>query len=923
MRSALVRWWRRPIEVVAAVLLALLVLVAPFAATIAAAVVQASTDEHWRGAYDILVLGEGSTAAMRLENETLIDPNFGNISGPTIPDALVERVQALDGVEVAAPIAFLGRLGDVTDLPNLQIPGDVLREHPQLVLDLDLQVVTDDGLGTRLASTYFDTTLRIDSTAWDGSPDLPVNDSAFRVDGPLGGGSWMQDGILRLILLPLPSAASTVFAIDPTREAALLSQAAPPDFATLQAMDTLLEEAAGPSASTPTIERVQQLGRDAPEIQPLAALVPDFWSRPAVRGAYGTQARLAPVLQAEDAYPPLTIRGSISRVEVTAGDEVPWRVAARSANREVIGEVQVAVDEQLQPFRSTSIGIPWPGENAVQSNYVAQTFRATGIGPLELTPIEGIDEQVPAFHVTPQGIVRPVPQDTRLDDDGTAVGQTQSYRSDAPESQLVLQGPPSSGTGAPLIVGTYDANTIVRSLGSSNAPLGAYDPAAAMLIAGPDGVPIDPVRLEPTLHGLGLVAQPSAALTTYLGAAAFGIEEPTTAIRVRVAGIDGYGDSAVRRITAIAEEIERMGLDTHVVAGASATPIDLRVDSYAFGTMNPDEPQTVGPLGWVRTEMAALGVAGSVVADLNDLGSAVANATTIIGLVAVPALVVLRASQRRAASVLLLRHGYSFRQRWWWFAAEAMPTLAVVGIAVLGTSMIADGPASLRGAWVLGALALVFVAGAGWSAGSRARRRTSWLRPRVRKASRAASTARLLRSRLPRMALLAVLIGGVALSAVAALAIAIEALDAVSITALGSAVATAVAPALFIAIGLSGIVAGVVLAAAVMFESTHLRGRSRTLVRMANWNRAELIRTGVIESAITCGLALLFGFGLVALASVTPTTLLDAFRQTAAAWPLRWALAAAVLLVTVPVGIALNRALTSEARVVRLRAPRR
>lgn len=912
--GSLTRWCRGGSNVLASFLLGLLLLVAPLTATAAAAAVQRATDEHWRGAYDILVLGEGSRAAVASGEQQLIDPNFGNVSGPTISDALLAEVQAIPEVEVAAPLAFLGRLGAVTDLPNLQVPAQVLREHPRLVLDLDLQLVTSDGLGERLAGTYYNTVLAIDSTAWDGSSDLELNDPSIRVTGGVGGGAWMRDGVLRVVLLPLPSAASSVFAIDPELEAELLGAAAPHGVDTLVETDRELRTIGGFEASAPTVGHIRELGPSAPEVARLADAIPDFWSSPALRGSYGAEARLAPVLQADDVYPPLEIRGSVSRV-VTDRDDRSWGTPSASDDREMIGEVSVAVDDQLQPFRATSVAVPWPGEPAAETPYAGQSDIATGVSGLHLTPTERLHEDVPAFEVHPQGIIRPVPQDARRPDDGAAIGQTQSYRDSSAPSQLRLEGPPAPGTGAPLIVGSYDADETPAAIRDVEVPVGAYDPARASWIARPDGSPVPPTPLEPTLHGLGLVAQPSAALTTYLGASAFGMSDVTTAIRVRIAGIENYSESAVLTITSIAEQIERLGLDTYVMAGASTVPVDLYVDSYAFGTTDSASPQSVGALGWVRTNMIALGVAGAVVEQLNELGRWVAGAVTLTGLLAVPGLIALRADARRRTTAVLLQNGYTYWRRWWWHLSEAAPTIGVIAISALAAALLYPNRDTSHGAWTVVLLSTMLIAGAAWSARSARPTRTSGSRRPARRASWGATVWRLLTARLVRSALLTVLISGVSFAALGASTFTLSALHSVAQSALGTSVAAATAPAFVSAIGLGGAIAGVVLAAAVGFESKLLAHWSGVLHQTAGWTRGALTAVGLFLSAIVFAAALVLSAYSVTLLSETSTPL----QLPSSQGGLNLTLLAIVSVVTLPVSVAIIRALRSATRARRVR----
>ena len=73
------------------------------------------------------------------------------------------------------------------------------------------------------------------------------------------------------------------------------------------------------------------------------------------------------------------------------------------------------------------------------------------------------------------------------------------------------------------------------------------------------------------------------------------------AVRVRVAGVDGYDRAGIAAVGAVADEIERLGLAATIVAGSSPEAVRMRVDGYAFGTMDAATPsRRSGTLGTVE-----------------------------------------------------------------------------------------------------------------------------------------------------------------------------------------------------------------------------------------------------------------------------------------------------------------------------------
>ena len=77
--------------------------------------------ETWRGAYDILVLPASASNQELTDEEgrTLLDPNFANVSGDPIPSKLLQSIDKLENVDVAAPIGFIARYSGASEVPTL------------------------------------------------------------------------------------------------------------------------------------------------------------------------------------------------------------------------------------------------------------------------------------------------------------------------------------------------------------------------------------------------------------------------------------------------------------------------------------------------------------------------------------------------------------------------------------------------------------------------------------------------------------------------------------------------------------------------------------------------------------------------------------------------------------------------------------
>ncbi len=145
-------------------------------------------------------------------------------------------------------------------------------------------------------------------------------------------------------------------------------------------------------------------------------------------------------------------------------------------------------------------------------------------------------------------------------------------------------------------VGEYTVAEKTNQLAAS--PLGIYQLEPAIYIG--DGVE-EPIPMQATVTPGSFVPAPATGVTNVEAAAAVKGEKPIDAIRVKVAGIDGYTPEAANKIEQIAEEIEAMGLHVSIVAGASHQLIDVEVEG----------------VGHVQEAWTTLGAAGTIVSQWN------------------------------------------------------------------------------------------------------------------------------------------------------------------------------------------------------------------------------------------------------------------------------------------------------------------
>jgi len=108
-------------------------------------------------------------------------------------------------------------------------------------------------------------------------------------------------------------------------------------------------------------------------------------------------------------------------------------------------------------------------------------------------------------------------------------------------------------------------------------------------------------ELTPTISPGSFISAPASGVTTIEVAEVIKGEKPIDAIRVKVAGINGYTKEAAEKIKKVATDIEALGLQVTTVAGASHQK--LKVDVEGIGT--------------VEESWTTLGAAGSIVSVWN------------------------------------------------------------------------------------------------------------------------------------------------------------------------------------------------------------------------------------------------------------------------------------------------------------------
>jgi hypothetical protein len=245
-------------------------------------------------------------------------------------------------------------------------------------------------------------------------------------------------------------------------------------------------------------------------------------------------------------------------------------------------------------------------------------------------------------------------------------------------------------------------------------PENTYTPSPTILRYDAQGHPIKPVSLLPTTNPTGFTLQSPMALTTLAAAEQIRGNGCISVIRVRVAGNITPDETGWRRVAQVAQEIhQRTGLQATVTLGSSPQPTLIYVPGVRQGYYGAI--QNIAPIGWVEERWIAIGAA---LVYLNQLGETQTLLLGAILLVCLGYLAVMMSSlvstQRRELAVLS-----ALGWRPWHpaglFLAQALALslcggVVGIGLALMIVTLIGASPPWYIVAWTIpGVLLLALV----------------------------------------------------------------------------------------------------------------------------------------------------------------------------------------------------------------------
>ncbi|HLX57773.1 MAG TPA: hypothetical protein VKR83_12170, partial [Ktedonobacteraceae bacterium] len=157
-------------------------------------------------------------------------------------------------------------------------------------------------------------------------------------------------------------------------------------------------------------------------------------------------------------------------------------------------------------------------------------------------------------------------------------------------------------------VGQFTGGTLAAQFSNplNWLPENTYTSPPTTLRYDAQGNPITPTNLLPTTNTAGFILQPPLALTTLDAAVKLRGDHVISAIRIRVSGVDAANSASWQRVQQVAALIhERTNLQVLVTLGSSPRPTLVYVPGVSKGQLGAT--QNVAPVGWVEERWITIG----------------------------------------------------------------------------------------------------------------------------------------------------------------------------------------------------------------------------------------------------------------------------------------------------------------------------
>ncbi|MCW3841718.1 ABC transporter permease [Micromonospora yasonensis] len=576
--------------------------------------VTGTVERNTRAAYDILVRPKGTRTPLEAARR-LVRPNYLSGLYGGITTAQYEQVRAIEGVDVAAPIAMLGYSTTRITMP-LDLTSAVNRSLDRQVIRIDREFLAERGLthapahpiyvyvtkhpmlwpvigdGFRSDAVPYDDGRKYDSElcgpvpreVLPGGRSAPICDPLWTLSPGLGllseRDEWSVEGIR---LLPDGSFQSR----QPAAPGSPAARSTPRLVLQLSLTVPFLLAAVEPVAEQ------RLVGLSDAVVQGRTLSPEDTVS---VHRNSGFSTHTLPVLASSRPYLDGAVRASYTRIAVS-----------RSIT-------DLLADELAETLRGSPAVPAGSAELDTVTAYRSQLTKSEeccwGQVQRVIQPGQTTYDQVP------DGALRPrttVPDPAVYGDSRTAGYLPKPWLSeDTPFRPLTALGTSTSTSDARQwrSVGLFDPEKLTGFSDLGKVPLETYEPPKAEGADDRSRTALGDRPLEPSGNPAGYLSAPPLLLTTLAsvpklleGGSSPQLKAPISAIRVRVADVHGYSERSAERVRLIAERIaQATGLDVDITLGSSPAPQNVELPAGAFGrpTLRLDE-------NW-----SALGVASTI-----------------------------------------------------------------------------------------------------------------------------------------------------------------------------------------------------------------------------------------------------------------------------------------------------------------------
>ncbi|MFE9959719.1 FtsX-like permease family protein [Micromonospora sp. NPDC005299] len=578
--------------------------------------VAGTVERNTRAAYDILVRPKGTRTPLEAQRR-LVRPNYLSGLYGGITTAQYEQVKAVEGVDVAAPIAMLGYSTTPIEMP-IDLTDAVDRSLDRQVIRIDRTFLAERGLTHGPAApTYVYVTkhrlhypvigdeYRPEAVRYTDGRTYDTNECGLAPREVLDGGRAEPICDLRVRQLNSPtslterqtwrvdafrllpdgrfeqSAAGSGPDASPSKSAARLTislrltvpfllAAVDPDAEQRLVGLTGAVVAGRPLAATDTIVATNHGGRLIGGHLPVLAT-----SRPFVDGAIRTTYTRFRPDRSIAGLPPQNLAGTLRRAPAaTAG----------GTEQDALSAYRAQLAGGLSPGACCwgELEVPVQAGQATYDQQPDGTLRVDTTAPDP--DVYNGEGTVPRPWLTEDTGFRPLTS-LRL---GRSDQFARQWRA----------------------VGVFDPTKLAGFSDLGKVPLETYEPPKAEGADNPSRAALGGQPLEPSGNPAGYLSAPPLLLTTLASVPKLlqtgsspQRTAPISAIRVRVADVHGYSKQSAERVRLIAERIaQATGLDVDITLGSSPAPQTVELPAGAFG-----RPELRLTENW-----SALGVASTI-----------------------------------------------------------------------------------------------------------------------------------------------------------------------------------------------------------------------------------------------------------------------------------------------------------------------